>query len=71
LRPVNRHDGHFDILADSQGFAGSSGEYQHRCWFAMECRLTVASLKGRRCERLLVLIVGHRRTCQARHPARR
>src|SRR5882757_10679076 len=29
LRSVHRHDGYFNVVADSQGFAGSSRQYEH------------------------------------------
>jgi hypothetical protein len=68
LSAVHRHNGNLDVIADSQGFAGSSGEYQHRFRFAMKCRRTVTSRKGKRCEYLLPLIVGLRRTFQGETP---
>ena len=30
LRSVHRHDGDFNVVADTQRFTGSSGQYQHR-----------------------------------------
>ncbi|MDB6086376.1 MAG: hypothetical protein JWN43_4257 [Gammaproteobacteria bacterium] len=38
LRPINRHDGYLDVVADPQGFTGSSGQYQHDLGSQEGCR---------------------------------
>ena len=35
LSAIHRHDSDFNVVADSQGFAGSSGEYQHKFRFTV------------------------------------
>jgi hypothetical protein len=34
LSTIDGHDGHFDVVANSQSFAGPACQYQHGCIYA-------------------------------------